>query len=87
MILKSLFWQIINSIIKILLEIFVFDKKIRRILKGNWAKFYLRKYVCKAVDKPHPLTPSLTEVNPMGLGKRLLMFTILCCRHLRVMNL
>ena len=45
MIIKSLFWQLINSIIKILLEIFVFNRKIRRILKGDWAKFYLRKYV------------------------------------------
>lgn len=47
MFLKSLFWQIVNSIIKIFLEVFVFDRKIRRILKGNWAKFYLRKYVNK----------------------------------------
>ena len=47
MLIKSLFWQIINSIVKICLEIFVFDRKIRRILKGNWAKFYLRKYVAK----------------------------------------
>jgi len=45
MFLKSLFWQIVNSLIKIFLELFVFDRKIRRILKGNWAKFYLRKYV------------------------------------------
>ena len=45
MFLKSLFWQVINSLIKIFLELFVFDRKIRRILKGNWAKFYLRKYV------------------------------------------
>lgn len=45
MIIKSLFWQLINSIIKILLEVFVFNRKIRRILKGDWAKFYLRKYV------------------------------------------
>lgn len=45
MFLKSLFWQIVNSLIKILLEVFVFNRKIRRILKGNWAKFYLRKYV------------------------------------------
>ena len=47
MFLKSLFWQGVNSLIKIFLEIFVFDRKIRRILKGNWAKFYLRKYVKK----------------------------------------
>ena len=55
MLIKSLFWQIINSIIKICLEIFVFDRKIRRILKGNWAKFYLRKYVVKGTSfSPHP---------------------------------
>ena len=62
MLIKSLFWQIINSIVKICLEIFVFDRKIRRILKGNWAKFYLRKYVvkgCNCIDTPHPL-PSLS---------------------------
>ena len=45
MFLKSLFWEIVNSIIKIFLEVFIFDKKIRRILKGNWAKLYLKKYV------------------------------------------
>ena len=55
MLIKSLFWQLINSIVKICLEIFVFDRKIRRILKGNWAKFYLRKYVKKGVSfSPHP---------------------------------
>lgn len=62
MLIKSLFWQIINSIVKICLEIFVFDRKIRRILKGNWAKFYLRKYVvkgCKDFSKPLTL-PSLS---------------------------
>lgn len=48
MFIKSLFWQSVNAFIKILLEVFVFDRKIRRILKGNWAKFYLRKYVEKA---------------------------------------
>ena len=51
MIIKSLFWQLINSIIKILLEIFVFNRKIRRILKGNWAKFYLKKYVKNGIKK------------------------------------
>ena len=45
MFLKSLFWQGVNSLIKIFLELFIFNRKIRRILKGNWAKFYLRKYV------------------------------------------
>ena len=55
--LKSLFWQIVNSLIKIFLEIFVFDRKIRRILKGNWAKFFLRKYVKKGCNAPTPQPP------------------------------
>ena len=61
MYLKSLFWQAVNSIIKICLEIFVIDRKIRRILKGNWAKFYLRKYVNKGVA-PSP------QPSPAGRG-------------------
>ena len=63
MLIKSSFWQIINSFVKICLEIFVFDRKIRRILKGNWAKFYLRKYVvkgCKDCNK----TLSLPSLSP-----------------------
>lgn len=52
MLLKSFFWQIINSLIKIFLEVCIFDRKIRRILKGNWAKFYLRKYVKKGCNNP-----------------------------------
>ena len=49
--IKSLFWQIINSIVKICLEIFVFNRRIRRILKGDFAKFYLHKYIDYAVKK------------------------------------
>ena len=45
--LISIINQIINSLVKIFLEIFIFDKKIRRILKGNWAKFYIKPYVNK----------------------------------------
>ncbi len=65
MILKSLFCQIINSIVKIFLEIFVFDRKIRRILKGNWAKFYLRKYVNKGcrLNICQPLSNSIKNQN------------------------
>ena len=54
MFLKSLFWQVVNSLIKLFLEIFVFDRKIRRILKGNWAKIYLKKYVKKGCINPTP---------------------------------
>lgn len=63
MFLKSLFWQIVNSIIKICLEIFVFNRKIRRILKGNWAKFYLRKYVRIGSNTPNYLTQR--DVEPV----------------------
>ncbi len=63
MYLKSLFWQFVNSIVKICLEIFVVDRKIRRILKGNWAKFYLRKYVKKGAklntSEPAPETKQI----------------------------
>ena len=65
MILKSLFWQLVNSIIKICLEVFVFDRKIRRILKGNWAKFYLRKYVnraCKQTPKAETAAEPLMTI-------------------------
>lgn len=41
-------FHIANCISKIFLELFVFDRQIRRILKGKFAKLYLRKYVKKA---------------------------------------
>ena len=41
-------FHIANCISKIFLELFVFDRQIRRILKGKFAKLYLRKYVRKA---------------------------------------
>ena len=65
MILKSLFWQLVNAIIKICLEVFFFDRKIRRILKGNWAKFYLRKYVnraCKQTPKAETAAEPLMTI-------------------------
>ena len=48
--IHSTIFYSINSISKILLEIFVFDKQIRRILKGKLAKLYLKKYVKKACN-------------------------------------
>lgn len=61
MFLKSMFWQMVNTVIKICLELFVFNRKIRRILKGNWAKFYLRKYVKYGVKNPNYLTKKNIE--------------------------
>ena len=69
MIFKSLFWQLVNSIIKICLEIFVFDRKIRRILKGNWAKFYLRKYVNKGCRLKPEVSASDGEKAGRNTGK------------------
>lgn len=43
----SPFFHILNIISKIFLELFVFDRQIRRILKGKLGKLYLRKYVRK----------------------------------------
>lgn len=39
---------LINSICKIFLEVFIFDKQIRKILKAKLAKFYIKKYIKKA---------------------------------------
>ena len=41
--------QFINSIKKLCLEIFIPNRKIRRILKGEMAKNYLKKYI-KSLD-------------------------------------
>ena len=46
--LKTLFLLFINSLCKIFLEIFVFDKQIRKILKGKLAKQFIKKYVKRA---------------------------------------
>ena len=63
MFFKSLFWQGVNNLVKIFLELFVFNKKIRRILKGNWAKFYLRKYVKYGIRNQISL-PNITQEFP-----------------------
>lgn len=68
MFLKSLFWQIVNSIIKFFLEIFVFDRKIRRILKGNWAKFYLKKYVKNVCTNSNLSADCIAEATPAAVS-------------------
>ena len=45
---------------KICLEIFVFNRRIRRILKGDFAKFYLYKYV-KSVKKNSEYEPKYID--------------------------
>lgn len=44
----SPFFYILNTFAKIFLELFVFDRQIRRILKGKLCKLYMQKYVKKA---------------------------------------
>ena len=43
--LRLRFYQVFNNIVKILLEIFIFNRKTRRKLKGNFCKWYLKKYI------------------------------------------
>jgi hypothetical protein len=43
------FAKFLNNIIKFFLELFVFDKKKRSIIKSRWAKKYLKNYVDSAV--------------------------------------
>lgn len=53
--IRSIFFKTINSIFKVFIELFIFDKQIRRIIKGKSAKLYLKKYVkkaCKITLKP-----------------------------------
>ena len=35
----------LNSLVKISLELLVFDRKLRRRLKGNFCKWYLKPYI------------------------------------------
>lgn len=58
---RSLFWQIVNTIVKLFLEIFIFNRRIRRIMKGNFAKFYLNKYVKKATKENLPKEQKIEE--------------------------
>lgn len=39
-----------NIIFKILIEIFIFNKKKRKIIKARWAKKHVRKYVEEAIE-------------------------------------
>ena len=45
--LRNCFYKILNFFVKTFLELFIFDKKIRRILKGRFCKWFLRSYIDK----------------------------------------
>ncbi len=43
--IKSFFYSSINSIVKIFLELFIFDRRIRRVLKAKYCKMHIKKYI------------------------------------------
>lgn len=55
--IKSLFNQTKNSLFKIFIEVFIPNKRIRRIVKGDYAQKYLKKYVKIVRKKSTPQTP------------------------------
>lgn len=50
------YYQLLNNIVKILLELFIIDRKQRRRLKGNFCKWYLESYV-QEVEKNYTKQP------------------------------
>ena len=54
--IKSYLYFTLNNFVKISLELFVFDKKLRRILKGNFCKWYLKPYIRKIKNENIPLS-------------------------------
>lgn len=53
--LRTFAFSFLNSLCKIFLEVFIFDRQIRRILKGKLAKSYLKEYVKKAYKAKLPV--------------------------------
>ena len=52
--LKLRFYQCLNTFVKACFELFVFDRKKRRRLKGDFCKWYLNKYINEVEDKYIP---------------------------------
>ncbi len=55
--------KLINSIKKIFLEVFIFDRRVRRVLKGNMAKSYLKKYAKKIIKDNNYNNITLDEID------------------------
>ena len=56
-----------NSIFKILIELFIFDKVKRSKIKARWAKRYLKKYLDVQVKEQlsrRPLALPTMKINP-----------------------
>lgn len=59
--MKSKIFYFINNLVKIFLELFVFDKRIRRVLKGNFCKFYLKDYIKFVEEKEIKCPPNTNQ--------------------------
>lgn len=71
---KSFLNQTINSLFKIFIEVCIPNKRIRRIVKGDYAKNYLKKYVkivqqkkSVAQPEPHPAPEIIWQYWEQGL--------------------
>ena len=60
--------KILNSTFKIFIEVFITDRKIRRLLKGKFAQLYLKKYTNKALHNPKVCPISKLSFKPKVLG-------------------
>lgn len=49
---RTLMYKSINSVVKLGLELFVFDRNIRRGLKGDFCKLFLKKYITETESEP-----------------------------------
>ena len=50
-----------NSIFKILIELFIWNKKVRSKTKANWAKWHLKKHIDKAIKETKHQPESQSE--------------------------
>lgn len=55
--------QLINGIKKLCLEIFIPNRRIRRIMKGDMAKSYLKKYVKSAIKEANKIEYKQEEIR------------------------
>ncbi len=58
--IENLYYKGLNSVVKLLLELFVLNRGKRRRLKGNFCKWYLKKYINK-VEKKYVAAPKKSD--------------------------
>ena len=55
--------QLLNGLKKLCLEIFIPNRRIRRIMKGDMAKSYLKKYVKSAIKEADQVEYKKEEIK------------------------